>query len=316
VLNELTEQSDCILVLGYRLTHNGTAGFKLRLPREVLVHVDTDPEALEANYPAAVAVRASVRDVLPVLRRGVADRSGSDWTDVDVAHWRRRLTGGGDDVPLEPRVSGGPVKTVQQLFGLLREALPPSAILVTDSGLHQVLARRHYEVLAPRGLLVPSDYQSMGFGIPAAIGAKLGAPDRPVVALVGDGGFAMTGMELLTAVRERIPVTVVVFNDGQLNLIRLQQQGAYGRTASIRLHNPDFAMMAQAMGAEYRLLDGPGVFRDIGDVDRQAVTVIEVPLGDSGPMVRHRFAGLVRATAKRTLGPALVGRIKAWLGRP
>ena len=86
--------------------------------------------------------------------------------------------------------------------------------MVTDSGLHQGLVRRHFDVLSPRGLITPTDFQSMGFGLPAAIGAKLAAPERPVVAVLGDGGFAMSGMELLTAVREKIPLTVIVFNDG------------------------------------------------------------------------------------------------------
>ena len=92
--------------------------------------------------------------------------------------------------------------------------------------MHQQLLRRHFEVLAPRGLLFPSDYQSMGFGLPAAIGAKLAVPERPVVAVLGDGGFAISGLELLTAVHANLSLTVIVFNDGQLGRIRLEQLAA------------------------------------------------------------------------------------------
>ena len=110
----------------------------------------------------------------------------------------------------------------------MRAALPRDAIVVTDSGLHQALVRRHFPVLGETGLIFPCELQSMGFGLPAAIGAKIARPDRVVVVVMGDGGFAMSGMELLTAARDGIHVIVVVFNDGKLNLIRLQQLREYG----------------------------------------------------------------------------------------
>src|SRR5690606_19679373 len=87
---------------------------------------------------------------------------------------------------VEPRIAG---RTPADFFAQLRAALPREAMLVTDTGMHQVMTRRHYEVLAPRGLLFPSDFQSMGFGLPAAIAAKLAIPQRTVVALVGDGSM-------------------------------------------------------------------------------------------------------------------------------
>ncbi len=108
-----------------------------------------------------------------------------------------------------------------------------------DSGLHQMLARRHFRVLDPRTLLLPTDLQSMGFAIPASIGARLARPERPVVALLGDGGFAMSALELLTAVRERIPLTAIVFNDGRYGLIHRQQVAAYGQPHGTELRNPD-----------------------------------------------------------------------------
>ena len=316
VLNELLDSADCLLVLGYKLTHNGTAAFRMRLSPAVLVHVDADPEVLNANYPAAMVAVADAGYAARRLRETVGESPHRTWTEGEIAAWRNRLStpAGGDDTP-EPRVTGVSPPTAKHFFGLLRQALPRDAIVVTDSGLHQVLVRRHYPVLSPRGLIVPSDYQSMGFGIPAAIGAKLAAPDRPVVAIVGDGGFAMTGLELLTAVREDVPLTIIVFNDGHLNLIRMQQVGASGRASAVTLQNPDFELMALAIGAQYRLFEGDNCFNELFQPPGEGVTLVEVRLGDSAAMVTHRYAGLLRASARRALGPRLLQALKRWLGR-
>ena len=106
-------------------------------------------------------------------------------------------------------------------------------MVVTDTGRHQQVVRRYYDVLAPGGLLIPSDLQSMGFGLPAAIAAALAAPGRPVVAVIGDGGFLMSGLELATAVREGVPLTVVVFSDGVYGQIRDYQLIEYGRAHGV-----------------------------------------------------------------------------------
>ena len=155
----------------------------------------------------------------------------------------------------------------------------------------------------------------MGFGLPAAIGAKLAAPERPVVAVLGDGGFAMSGMELLTAVREKIPLTVIVFNDGRLNLIRLQQFQSFGSSESVDLLNPDFGTFAAAMGARYALIDGniEHVLRTAVGSDQ--VTLVEVLVGDSPAIHLMRGKGFARETARKALGPGMVRRIKRWIGK-
>ena len=154
-------------------------------------------------------------------------------------------------------------------------------IVVTDSGQHQILTRRHFDVLSPRGLIVPSDFQSMGFGLPSAIGAKLGVPDRPVVAIVGDGGFQMSGLELLTARREAVPLLVFVFNDGYLNQIRMQQWREFGHAHAVELLNPNFEVLAEALGVDYVRLDRaqPGQLEDALASSR--TTLVEVLVTDS-----------------------------------
>jgi hypothetical protein len=167
-------------------------------------------------------------------------------------------------------------------------------IVVTDSGLHQGLTRGFLRVRSERGLIAPADFQSMGFGVPAAIGAKIANPQRPVVLVIGDGGMALSGLELLTAVRERLDLTVVVFNDGQLGSIRRQQIRSVGRTHGVDVRGPDFAAFASAIGAGYRRLDA-----DLGESIRASlaapgVNLLEVPMADQVGSVRDRMLGTAR----------------------
>jgi acetolactate synthase-1/2/3 large subunit len=319
VLNDMIRLSDCVVVLGCKLTQPGTGGFELELPSDRLIRVDTSKEVLEANYAARLAILGSVEAflerLLPAVQR-IPRNSVGGWTRDEIEDWKKRLrVVRGGTVVLEPVVHGVTPKTAGAFFASLRRILPRNSIVVTDSGLHQGLVRRHLDVLAPRGLILPSDLQSMGFGLPAAIGAKLAAPDRPVVVVLGDGGFAMSGMELLTAIREKIPLTVIVFNDGRLNLIGLQQFAEFGRSESVDLLNPDFGAFADAVGARYALVDGNAEEVLQSAVGSAHVTLVEVRVGDSPEIHLARARGFARETTRRALGPGVVQWLKRRLGR-
>ena len=210
-INALIAECDLVLALGIKFSHNGARGFQLQLPAERLVHVDASRDTLGANYPAHWAIQADVGAFVSAVLGSLspAGPGGSRWSQDDVASWRRRVRSS-MTAPVEPKIAGADPPTPARFFESVRQALPADACLVTDSGWHQMLARRHYSVQSPRGLLVPTDFQSMSFGLPAAIGAKLAAPDRPVVALTGDGGLLMAGMDLVTAARESICLPVIV----------------------------------------------------------------------------------------------------------
>lgn len=312
-LNALIERSDLIFALGCKFSHNGTSGFGIRLPEDRLIHVNTDAEALGSSYPTRLPIRASVEEVLAELGRDGDAPSRSRWTSAELADARQRIgTPAPARVP-EPRFAGVPGGTPAAFFGALRRALPPEGIVVTDSGLHQIMTRRYLDVLEPRGLITPADLQSMGFGVPAAIGAAIAQPARPVVAVVGDGGFLMAAMDLVCAAREKVPVTVVVFNDGHLNLIRVQQLRDEGVGSGVDLETPDLATLAASMGVDHRLVDG-----DPEKVLREAVatpgpTLVEVRLGDSTAIRTMRGVGLATNAARRVLPPGLIGRMKGWM---
>ena len=305
-LNHFLARADLIVGLGCRLGHNGAAGFALALASDRFIHVDADAAVLGANYPARLLVQATVEQVLPALE---ARRSPAQWSGPELDALRSTLRARAGAHP-EPVIAGSSASTPAGFFAWLRRALPRDAILVTDSGAHQGMTRRHYDVLAPRGLLFPSDLQSMGYGLPAAIGARIAAPDRPVVALIGDGGFAMSGLELLTAVRERIGISVIVFNDGQLGQIRLQQLANYGRGHAVSLANPDFGIFAQSLGVRYAR------YGDDSDADIERImgapepSLIEVVLADSLAMRAVPARRRAKEAIRSALPTGLLGLLR------
>jgi acetolactate synthase-1/2/3 large subunit len=135
------------------------------------------------------------------------------------------------------------------LCGCLRRSLPRETIIVAD--VTQLAYRMivDFPVYEPRTFLHPAGGVAMGYGIPAALGAKAARPDRPVVAVVGDGCFQMTGMELATAVQEKLPIVIVLVHDGSLTLIKMIQHRKYdNRFIGVDLRNPDFGLLAKAFG--------------------------------------------------------------------
>jgi acetolactate synthase-1/2/3 large subunit len=304
-LNALVDAADVVLAIGCKFSHNGSRGFALRIAPEKLIHVDASGDVLGANYPARIAVRGDAGAFLDALLVAMGSAAHPGFDRAELERFRERAKARSTSV--EPRVHGVPSGTAAEFFAILRSVLPREAILVTDSGLHQALARRYFRVLAPRGLITPTNLQSMGFGIGAAIGACIAEPGRPVVAVVGDGGIAMSGLELLTAVRERLRLVVVAFVDGAYGLIRMQQLSTSGHAFATEFDPPDVAELAATIGANYLRLEG-----DAQSVLREAlafdgVTLVEVGVGDSASVRWMR----AKTLARRGAGP----RAGRWLRR-
>ena len=233
-----------------KLGHNGSAGGLLEIAREKIVRVDASAAVLEATYPASHAL---AMDVAAFLARPEAqDLQRSAWGSDELSAARAAMR---TNEPISEISIAG--VAAANFFAALAEALPRDVRLVTDTGLHQVMLRRHLDVKTPGGLLMPSDMQSMGFGLPAAIAARFADPSRPVVALIGDGGLRMTGFELGTAVRERIALTVIVVNDGCLNQIRMQQLREFGASSGTELGQLDVGAFADTIGSGYQYAGAP-----------------------------------------------------------
>jgi thiamine pyrophosphate-dependent acetolactate synthase large subunit-like protein len=220
----------------------------------------------------------------------------SAWTDQEIGTARRDLAGAPD--PLESKIA--PV-----VYEFLNQMLDQGQVVVLDSGQHQISARRHLRVSHPRSLLFPSDFQSMGFAIPTGIGAALASPGQTVNVVVGDGGFAMTGLELLAAAREGLHLNVFVFVDGYLGQIRRQQLENHGADYAVTLQNPDFAALAGAMGLNYHRVGDDG--RDLGTAG--GVTLIEVPVAGSSGLGWSAARARVKDAARRA---APAGLLRLW----
>ena len=309
VLNGLLGQADLVLALGCKFSHNGTGGFRLRLPAERLVHVDASADSLGGDYPASLALQADLEAFLPALLAATSSPAGmTGWepSSLDAARAQARES----MAPFAARVEPEEGTALPIVVEVLRAALPRDACVVTDSGLHQMVVRRHFRVLSADGLLVPADFQSMGFGVPAALGAALARPDRKTVAVVGDGGLAMTGMELLAAVRESVPLKVLVFTDHRLGLIHRQQVDAYGRAHAVDLGPFEPGALALAAGAAYRRLTGDPARAVAEWLDLPEPALLEVPLAPTGAGRLAEALGSAKAAARGILGRRILETLR------
>ena len=305
-LNALIDGCDLVLALGCKFSHNGARGFDLRVPPEKLAHVDASAAIPGANYPAHLSMAADSAAFVRALLDALGEtRPGAAYGADELGRLRERARSAALEGLIEPRIEGAPGGNPSGFFAALRRVLPRDACLVTDSGAHQAMARRHFRVLAPRGLVTPTNFQSMAFGIGAATGAALATPSRTVVALIGDGGLAMSGLELLTAVRERLRLVVIVFADGAYGLIRSQQLAASGHAFGTVLPPLDIAALADAVGAGYLRVDGDAEKTLAEALGRDGVTLVEVAVGDSASMHWMRAKSLARG--------ALGARTRGWL---
>jgi acetolactate synthase-1/2/3 large subunit len=306
IVNEVIGASDLVLALGCKFSHNGTSGFRLSIPEEKLIHIDSSKDSLDGNYAASLSIQSDCGTFLEALASYGMDGLGGEkggWPLAELELFKERLSKvaeAGDPSSL-PRLAGGPDGGLEEFFRTLRSHLPDDAIVVTDAGLHQIATRRWLEVRTPRGLILPTDYQSMGFGIPAAIGAALAVPERKVVAIVGDGGMAMSGLELATATREGVDLTVVVFNDGHLGQIRLQQLHNYGRSYGTESAGIRFRPLAEAVGASYLGMDGSNLELLPQALENDGITLVDLALEDSHEMRKAHATGLLKATARGIL---------------
>ena len=224
-------------------------------PHQKLIQIDVDPEEVGRNLPVAVGITADGRLALQALLHELGGSThSSQWTEGEISTIRREL----DD----------------------------DAILV--SGTTQIGYWSHlvFPVLSPRSYITPGYFATLGYAFPTALGAKVGNPHRQVVATIGDGGFGYAPGELATAVQEDINAVTIVFNNGSLGASYSDQQVRFGgRVIGTRLHNPDFAQLAEVYGALGIELAG---HQELGDALRSALqaqrpVVIEVPLPDLAP---------------------------------
>jgi acetolactate synthase-1/2/3 large subunit len=237
--------ADVLIVVGARLGEMTTSQYTLLdipNPRQFLVHVHPSPDELGSVYRADLAIAASAAAFAEALGRLEAPRSVA-WSGL------RAELRAAYEKSLEPIALPGAVKfadVVRTVSGML----PDEAIVANGAGNYAAFVHRYFEYKGYRTQLAPTS-GSMGYGLPAAIAAKLAHPNRPVVNFQGDGCFLMTGQELATAVQYGLPIVTIVANNGSYGTIRMHQEREYpNRVIGTTLMNPDFAAYAKSFGAE------------------------------------------------------------------
>ena len=241
---------DAMLAVGTRFAEICTGSYGA-VPPEALVHIDINPGAIGRNYPAAVAVHADARDAVPAIADAVLERSEArEWEGRASAIARDKAAWLEEWLAHDTKGRVNPAR----FFSGLREQLDDEAILVADDGNHTFLTAELMPIHEGGAYLSPTDFNCMGYCVPATIGAKLAQPERQVVGIVGDGAFLMTAMESLTAVNNELGIAWFVFNDGELSQIAQAQEMPYQRTTCTTLASLDYASFALATGCEYVLI--------------------------------------------------------------
>lgn len=242
-VREIAEECDVTLAIGCKFGEVATASYGME-PHGTLIHVDIDPAVLGRNYPADLPIVSDGGAFVRALLAAIPEREAPP-----DAVLRRRIQEGHDDVwKTWEEEAGEDGVTPARLLRALQHRFGPRTVFTTDSGNGTFLAMECLRLDRQGHFLAPVDYSCMGYAVPAAIGAKFAAPDTPVVALAGDGAFLMTGLELITAARYRLPIVVVLLRDRELAQISQFQETALGRKTCSELADYDLDAVCSGLG--------------------------------------------------------------------
>ena len=242
-VNTAIQEADLLLAFGMRFDDRVIGNPKTYALKAKKIHVEIDPSEINKNIPVDVGIVGDLRETLQVLLPGVERRDRSEWH----AHiWELKGDSAVRDILHLP--DSGHLYAAHVINDLWRYT-EGKALVVTDVGQHQMWETQYYKHDYPRKLITSGGLGTMGFALPAAIGAKMAMPDEEVWVIAGDGGFQMTAAELSTCVQENLKIHVAIINNGYLGLVRQWQEFFYGgRYSASPMQNPDFVKLADAHG--------------------------------------------------------------------
>ncbi|MCC6807467.1 MAG: thiamine pyrophosphate-binding protein [Deltaproteobacteria bacterium] len=249
---------DCLLAVGVRFSELGTASYGLPVP-QALIHVDINRGVFDKNYPAALAIEADAQRFSRALLDAVGASALSPRSSVvtgiaaDKQAYRKQWTARTRDDKVSPGI----------FFRELSQKLGEDAFVVADDGNHTFLTAELLPMHRPAHFISPTDFNCMGYAVPAAIATKLANPDEQVVAIVGDGGFLMSGLEIITANKYGIAPVFFVFNDGELGQIAQFQAVPLKHKTCTVLGDVRFEGIAKATGAGYFRLENDAAVPDV-----------------------------------------------------
>jgi len=248
--NEYILATDLALALGTRFTNVDTAAWRIPRPGTRIIQVDIEPAQIGRNYTVTLALPGDIKTTVRAMLDQVQPRAEASPAREEVtASMSRMRQQHGIESELAQDNNASPVHPLQ-VIRALRNVMRADDVLICDSGFNQIWGGQYFEVQSPgRTYMGPRGFGVMGFSLPAAVAHALALPDRRVVALCGDGGFAMLMHELETALRERAPITVCIINNACMQFIKQNQLALHGgRLLSTEFTDLDFAAIARAFG--------------------------------------------------------------------
>jgi acetolactate synthase-1/2/3 large subunit len=243
--NVLTNEADVLIAVGMRFDDRVTGRLDKYAKQAKIIHLDIDPSEIDKNVKADVGVWGDCKETLPLLTLGIEQKDRTEWLNVFKGYAQKEY-----EECIEPEIypkedtmtMGEVIRTVNEISG-------GDAILVTDVGQHQMVTCRYAKFNQTRSNITSGGLGTMGFGLPAAIGAKYGDLDRTVVAVIGDGGFQMTLQELGTIMQTGIDVKILILNNQFLGMVRQWQQLFHDKRYSfVDIQSPNYVALAAAYG--------------------------------------------------------------------
>ena len=240
--NYATDEADLVIAAGVRFDDRIAGNPSKFIENAKVIHIDIDPAEIDKNKRADVPIVGDLKQVLSEINQAVEPQTHREWVEK-VIEWKK-------EYPLGHRKVGEDKLLPQEVLQAINDILKGDAIIVTDVGQHQMWAAQYFTYQNPDSIVTSGGAGTMGFGLPAAIGAQIGAPDKKVVLIVGDGGFQMTVQELMMIKQYNLPVKVVILNNSYLGMVRQWQELFKDRRYSfVNLEaNPDFIKIADAYG--------------------------------------------------------------------
>ena len=282
--NKLMGEADVLLAVGTRFSDRATANLDTFCPDAKKIHIDIDAAEIGKNIEVDVPIVGDAKTSLKILHAALTNKLHKN----EGSAWTKRVKEAKDQ--LSPLLKEMPKDLLPKaLLTELRKLLPENTIVTTEVGQNQMWSALYFQALKPRTFISSGGLGTMGFGFPAAIGAKVACPDRPVVDIAGDGSFIMTEQELACSVTENIPVTVIVLNNSVLGMVAQWQRMLYkGRYMAVNLgKTPDFVKLAEAYGAQgFRARSMEEFQKAVKTaLNSKVTTVIDVPIGSEEDVV-------------------------------
>ncbi|MBX9735008.1 MAG: biosynthetic-type acetolactate synthase large subunit [Chitinophagaceae bacterium] len=285
--NVLTNECDVLIAVGMRFDDRVTGRLDKYAKQAKIIHLDIDPAEIDKNVKSTVPVWGDCKETLPMLTKAIAEKKHTDWLAKFAAFTKEE-----NEVVIYNELNPTTDElTMGEVIRLMNEISGGEAVVVTDVGQHQMVASRYTKFNKSKSNVTSGGLGTMGFALPAAIGAKFGAIDRTVVAVIGDGGFQMTLQELGTIMQAEVDVKILILNNRFLGMVRQWQQLFHDKRYSfVDIQSPDYVQLAKAYGIAGATVDNRLHLKDAVNqmLNSKGAYLLEVMVGKENnvfPMV-------------------------------